>query len=377
MASSGNIEATKFKRPGGGKPMPLHAKSLFVLAVAAMAIAAPADAQTLKQVATIPIPGTPINQFGVLAIDQDSGLGYLADKDNKGVVVFDTRTDKYVSRIGGFVGMAKSGNSSGPNGVVVVNGGAELWVSDGDSSITVIDTKSGEPKARIITGGKARANAMAFDPNTKVVIVANSNEETPVLSLISTEPGHKIVATIAIPDSAENLERSAYHAPSGMFYTVIPVSRADKTKGLLAQTDPKSGRLVKLHEIERCHPHSLSIVTDQTIFMGCSNTHGAAPQPGGDMAIFDIATGTVTGHREGLGGNGGSTVNLKLGQYYHATTHGALVVVDIKTGTLVQKLPTPPEARSLGVSLATGRVYLATTAKHGPCGGCIQIFAPE
>jgi DNA-binding beta-propeller fold protein YncE len=134
---------------------------------------------------------------------------------------------------------------------------------------------------------------------------------------------------------------------------------------------------VKLHEIDRCHPHSLSIVTDQTIFMGCSNGHGPSPQPGGDMAIFDIATGTVTGHREGLGGNGGSAVNLKLGQYYHATTHGALVVVDIKTGKLVQKVPTPPEARSLGVSLATGRVYLATTAKHGPCGGCIQIFAPE
>jgi hypothetical protein len=357
--------------------MPLHAKPLFVVAVAAMAFAAPAHAQTLKQVGTIPIPGTPINQFGVIAIDQTSGLGYLADKDNKGVVVFDTKTDQYVSRITGFVGMAKSGNTSGPNGVVVVNGGAELWVSDGDSSITVVDTKTATPKAKILTGGKARANAMAFDPNTKVVIVANSNDDPPFLSLISTEPGHKIIAKIAIPDSAENLERSAYHAPSGMFYTVIPVSRADKTKGLLAQTDPKSGTLVNLHEIERCHPHSLSIVTDQTIFMGCSNTHGPSPQPGGDMAIFDIPTAKVQGHVAGLGGNGGSTVNLKLGQYYHATTNAALVVVDIKTGKLAQMMPIPPDSRSLGVNLASGRVYLATTASKGPCGGCIQVFAPE
>jgi hypothetical protein len=53
------------------------------------------------------------------------------------------------------------------------------------------------------------------------------------------------------------------------------------------------------------------------------------------------------------------------------------VVVDIKTAKLVQKVSTPPEARSLDVSLASGRVYLATTAKHGPCGGCIQIFAQE
>jgi len=218
---------------------------------------------------------------------------------------------------------------------------------------------------------------MAFDPNSKTVIVANSNDDPPFVSLISTELGHTIIASIPVPDSAENLERSAYHAPSGTFYTVIPVSRTDKTKGLLAQTDPKTGKLVQLHEIERCHPHSLSIVTDHTIFMGCSNGHGPSPKPGGDMAIFDIATGKVEAHGPGLGGNGGSTANLTLGQYYHATTGATIVVVDIKSRKLAQTVPTSTEARSLDVNLATGRVYLATTANNGPCGGCIQVFAPE
>jgi DNA-binding beta-propeller fold protein YncE len=348
-----------------------------LLGVAVAVIAAPADAQNLKQVATIAIPGTPISQFGSLTIDQASGLGFLADKDNKGVVVFDTKTDTYVSRIAGFVGVAKGGNTSGPNGIVVVNGGAEVWVSDGDSSITVIDTKSGTSKAKISTGGKARANGMAFDPNSKVVIVANSNDAPPFLSLISTEPDHKIIAKIPVPESGENLERSAYHAPSGTFYTVIPVLRSDTTKGLLAQTDPKSGKLVKLYEIEGCHPHSLSIVTDQTIFMGCSNGHGPTPKPGGDMAIFDIASGKVESISADFGGNGGSTINPMLGLYYHAATNAAIVIVDINTRKLVQKVPTSVEARSLDVSLAKGRIYLATTADKGPCGGCIQVFAPE
>ncbi len=355
--------------------MRLRASSLFVVAVAVLA--APAHGQNLKQVATIAIPGAPISQFGSLTIDQASGLGYLADKDNKGVVVFDTKTNVFVSRIAGFVGVAKSGNTSGPNGIVVVNGGTEVWVSDGDSSITVIDAKSGAPRSKISTGGKARANGMAFDPNSKVVIVANSNDAPPFLSLISTEPDHKIVGKIEIPESAENLERSAYHAPSGTFYTVIPVSRADTTKGLLAQTDPKSGKLMKLTEIEGCHPHSLSIVTDQTIFMGCSNGHGSTPKPGGDMAIFDIATGKVESIGTDLGGNGGSTINTKLGLYYHAATSAAVMVVDIKTRKLVQKVPTSVEARSLDVNLANGRFYLATTADKGPCGGCIQVFASE
>ena len=65
---------------------------------------APAQAQAFKQVASIPIPGTPINNYGVLAVDQATGLGYLADKDNNAVVVFDTKTEKFVSRIAGFVG---------------------------------------------------------------------------------------------------------------------------------------------------------------------------------------------------------------------------------------------------------------------------------
>jgi hypothetical protein len=29
------------------------------------------------------------------------------------------------------------------------------------------------------------------------------------------------------------------------------------------------------------------------------------------------------------------------------------------------------------VNLANNRVYLATTAKDGPCGGCIQVFEPQ
>src|SRR5262249_24302444 len=211
-----------------------------LIAAAALALAAPAHAQGLKQVGTIPIPNGPvgpINQYGVLTIDQDSGLGYLADKDNRRVVVFDTKTDKYVSRIAGFMGMTNDGNTSGPNGLAVVGG--NLWVTDGDSSFTVVNTKVEMITAKLSTGGTAPANAMAYDPNGKVVIIANSNDEPPFLSLISTEPGYRIVAKIPIPQSGENLERSAYHAPSGTFFTVIPVQSADKTKGLIAQTDPK------------------------------------------------------------------------------------------------------------------------------------------
>jgi DNA-binding beta-propeller fold protein YncE len=355
--------------------MKSRSRSMIVAALAAMISTSPAQAGGLKQIAEISIPGDPITDIGIMAIDQTTGLGYLATKTNKSVVVFDTKTDKFVARIPGFVGLLKDGNASGPNGVVVV--GAEVWVSDGDSTIKVIDIKSGQITGTIATGGTKRANGMALGEDIGVVIVANSNDDPPFLSFISTASDHKILAKIPIPESGENLERSAYHAPSRMFYTAIPVSRADATKGLLAQTDPKNGKLVKLHELAGCHPHSLSIVSDSTIFLGCSSAHGPSPKPGGDMGIFDIAAGKVETYLKGYGGNGGSTVNRQLGQYYHSTSGGTLMVVDTKTKKGVQQIPTSNGARSLDVSLANNRVYVATTAKELACRGCIVVYAPE
>jgi hypothetical protein len=95
------------------------------------------------------------------------------------------------------------------------------------------------------------------------------------------------------------------------------------------------------------------------------------------MAIFDIAAGKVESYLEGYGGNGGSLVNPKLGHYYHSSSGGMLIVVDTKTKQGLQKISTSNGARSAAVSLATNRLYLATTAKDLPCRGCISIYAPE
>lgn len=339
----------------------------------AMVAASTAQAGGLKKVGDVVLPGETIADIGIMAIDPASGLGYLADKTNSSVVVFDTKTDKFVVRIPGFTGRTKDGDLAGPNGVVVVKG--EVWASDGDSTIKVIDIKTGKVTETFSTGGKKRGNGMAYAEDIGVVIVANSNDDPPYLSFVSAEPGHKILAKIPIPESAENLERSVYHAPSRMFYTAIPVSKSDQTKGLLAQTDPKSGKLVKLHELP-CHPHSLSLASDATIFLGCSSVHGPNPKPGGDMAIFDIATGKVESLLKDYGGNGGSTANLKVGHYYHSTSGGTLMVVDTKTKQGLQQIPTSNRARSVAIA-PDNRVYVAVSAKDQACAGCISVFAPE
>jgi DNA-binding beta-propeller fold protein YncE len=221
-----------------------RSKCLATAAAVSFSCAVSLHAESLKPIGAIAIPGNPINQFGAMIVDQASGLGYLAEKDNKGIVVFDTKTDTFVKRIGGFGGNNAKGELAGPNGVLVVNNGAELWVSDGDSTVRVVNIKSGAVASVIQTGGKERANAMGYNPVDGVVIVANSNEEVPYINLISTAPDHKIIAKIPVPDSAENIERSVFHAASSMFYTAIPVLVSDRSKGILAQIDAKSGKLI-------------------------------------------------------------------------------------------------------------------------------------
>src|SRR3979411_1002615 len=86
----------------GRKQMPVRSKSLVTIAftaATAIALAGTAHGQGLKKAASIAIPGGPINSFGVMYIDQGTGLGYLADKDNKAVDIIDTKTDTYAGRI--------------------------------------------------------------------------------------------------------------------------------------------------------------------------------------------------------------------------------------------------------------------------------------
>jgi DNA-binding beta-propeller fold protein YncE len=352
--------------------MPSLSMSSILAAVAAMIAASSAEAAGLRHVADIAMPGDTITDIGIMAIDPASGLGYLADKTNKSVLVFDAKAGKYVSRIPGFAGRTRDGDLAGPNGVVVVKG--EVWASDGDSTIKVIDSATGAATATIPTGGKKRANGMAYAEDLGLVIVANSNDDPPYLSLVSVAD-RKITAKIPIADSAENLERSVYHRPSGMFYTAIPVSKGDPAQGLLAQIDGRAGKLVKLHALP-CHPHSLSLASDATLFLGCSSAHGPNSTPGGDMAIFDIAAARVEGILAGYGGNGGSTANPGRGHYYHSTSAGTLMVVDTRTKQGIQKIPTSRGARSVAVGPGD-RVFVAVTGKDQACAGCVSVYAPE
>jgi len=190
-------------------------------------IATSVSAADLKQIGKLEIPGEPLNGFDITYVDQATNLYYLADRSNKSVDVFDVTSGKMVDRLlGGFVGQLKSSSVSGPNGVVVAGG--DLWAGDGDSTVKVIDLKTKKVTDTISTGGKARVDEMAYDPDAHVVVVGNNADEPPFLTLISTEAGHKVVSKIVFEDATDGVEQPIYDAKTKKIYVSVPDADLDR-----------------------------------------------------------------------------------------------------------------------------------------------------
>jgi hypothetical protein len=74
----------------------------------------------------IPVPGAPLASYDISWVDPTRHHYYLSDRSNAGVDIFDTRTNQFVGRVGGFAGFTGDNDTSGPDGLV----------ADGDRAYT-------------------------------------------------------------------------------------------------------------------------------------------------------------------------------------------------------------------------------------------------
>src|SRR5260370_19401208 len=224
-------------------------------------------------IGTMANPAGPIDAFDIGYVDQKSQRYYLADRSNNSVDIFDAKTDKFIGSNGGFVGVVmKNGKPnndvSGPDGVLVI--GNEVWAGDGDSTIKVIDLKTNKIVDTIKTGGETRVDEMAYDAKDGVFIGINNAEEPPYATLVSTKPGHKILAKITFEDATDGAEQPAYNPAAGMFYVAIPELKKDAKKGAVAVIDPRKGNVVKMLTVENCHPNGLPFGAGSNLVLGCT-----------------------------------------------------------------------------------------------------------
>jgi DNA-binding beta-propeller fold protein YncE len=355
---------------------------LMATAVAAVAFGNSAHAMELKQIATIPVPGEPLVSFDISYVDQKTQRYYLADRSNKAVDIFDLKDNKYVGRIGGFVGAVMkpdgkvNSNKSGPDGVIIIND--EAWAGDGDSTIKVIDLNTNKITDTIATGGSTRLDEMSYDPKDQIFIGVNNAEEPPFATLISADKDHKIIAKVPFNEATDGAEQPDYNPADGMFYVSIPEVNKDPKKGAVAVINPKDGKIVKMLPVDNCHPNGLAFGPDGNFVLGCSvrGKDGMPPI----IVIMSSKTGQVVATVADVGGADMVAYSKKNNQYYIGAGNnpdgGTLGVIDAATNKLVQKIAMKGAStpHSVAVNETNGHVIVPGGAGDGGC-SCIQIYA--
>ncbi len=353
---------------------------LLIAAVAALTISGAAQAEALKLIAMIPVPGEPLETYDIGYVDQKTNLYYLTDRANKAISIFDVAKNTFVGRVGGFVGIRPaSAGDSGPNGISLVNDNTEAWSGDGDGTVKVVDLKTMKLVDTISVGGRKRANETDYDPKNQIFLVGSDGTEgvePSYVTLISTKPGHKILHKIVI-ERARQIDAPMYYPANGMFYVTLPVIDKTDNKGGIAVIDPVAGKLVKIIEVMDCAPQGFALGPNDHAIIGCNAGSSGSKLPP-LTAVFDMKTEKIIATTNKMGGSDMAAYSAKLGLYVtggrEAPGGSSIGLIDAKTNQWVRNIPAPPNAHSVAVVESNGRILVPSGKTGGFCGGCILVF---
>ena len=314
--------------------------------------------QGLRQIALITGPNIPprgLWAFDISFVDDQSQVDYLADASNASVDLIDTRTDTIIGQIGGFRGFHGSRETQGPGGVLADDLG-QLWASDGDSTVKVIDLSSRTIVATLRTGGTKRADEMAYDPQDQLLLVTNGSEIVPFATFISVTK-RAIVGKLVFADASGGLEAPVFDAQTHQFYLSVPANKR-YPGGAVAVVDPLTQRLVKEYPIPACDPSGIALdPTTQDLLLGCS----------GHPVIISALNGQVMATILQTSGCDEVWYNWGDQRFYLAAFTNpmgpVLSVVDATTGTWVENVPTVKKAHSVAVDPLTNHLFVPESGR--------------
>lgn len=313
----------------------------------------------------IPIAGSPLTSFDIGWTDAAASRYYLADRSNKSVDVFDTDKNTLVTEIGGFVGFTGNDDTSGPDGVVSTSQ-IELWVGDGDSTVKVVNVLSGTIAATISTGGKARADELAYDPHDGVVVIANNADVPPFLTFISV-PNRSVIGRVRVADATNGIEQTVYDPNAGLFYTAIP-STITHPGGEIRIYDANLV-LAGIAPLPACNPHGLALGPGHQLLAGCNSTS--------HTLIVDDTTWNVIADIPQTSGSDEVWYNPGDGRYYLAENAAQYVgVIDAGTMHFVENDETGINAHSVAADEDLNHIFVPIAAPDPACPkGCIAVFS--
>jgi hypothetical protein len=261
------------------------------LSLAGSAFAAQGDpVGGYKLLTTISIPGG-LTGNDISWVDSATGRFYLADRGNATaspaipprVDVIDTEHLQFVMSIP---------LPSASNGIVGIPRAHEVWVGLNDSTINVINTDTNTITHVISTGGKARADEVAYDPLDHLILIANDRDTPPFVTFVSTVT-YSVVQRInydgtSAPQSTGGIEQPVWDAQAGKFYISIPSTKTN-ANGEVDEIDPLSLSLTRSFPTT-CGPAGLALLPGQRLITSCGD-------------VVDVLSGKVVTTVPGVGGD--------------------------------------------------------------------------
>ncbi len=341
------------------------------LTAALLLTATPAWAGSTTRIALINIPGNPLTSFDISWVDDDTY--YLADRSNAGIDIIDAEDNIFLTRIGGFVGFHIDNDHSGPNGILVIHDRDELWAGDGvdgdgHSTVKVVDLEAGAiSDSIVIPNGTARADELAFDPEDRVLIVANDADEPPFVTFISTED-HSILGQLEFPNATDGLEQPVWVQAAHRFYLAVPETRAHPG-GEIDVIDPVAMVVTDVFPVTECNPHGLALGPHHQLLVGCS---GSAIRKGAHAksVVMDARSGAIVATITQVGGSDEVWFNPGDHRYYLAannmtsdgTRNGTLTpvlgIIDARTNTWIENVPTVRGAHSVAADRENNHIFV-------------------
>lgn len=314
-------------------------------------------------VATIALD-TNLQSFDITWIDPGSQRLYLADRGNgpgQGrVAVIDTAQNQFLFNIPqtpaeiGFAGIQTAVTPgctiSGPNGVVAIPQKNQLYVGDGDSTVKVIDLSAKAVVAVIQTGGKCRADELAYDPLDHIIMITNPSDKPAFVTFISADT-QQVLGRFTYPAAQAGLEQPVWNPQTARFLISVPAV-APATGGSVDEFDPLTMQMTNSYKIT-CSPAGLALGPLQRTMTSCGD-------------VIDARTGKLLASAKL---SAGDEIWFNPGDNRYYIGNANLGVIDAETNEFLGYI-TNQGGHALAVDSNTNTVYAPST------GAGIKVFAP-
>lgn len=308
--------------------------------IAILVLAASLPAQTLKQIATIDLPGPKGQRFDYLATDDEDQFLLSAHLGPGILYVIDMKTNKVVKAIPGVPGIT---------GLEFVPEARKVYTSDwGEEKIGIVDLHSMTVVKRLATAAKPNGSTYAA-PFHKVYVSNTLGKAVAVVDVDKDE----IVKTIEFPSETGMPQ---YDSSARKVYVNL------RNTNEIAEINPATDTLFEKYPVDGCQfNHGMAVDSEHhRAFILCSGNR--------TFTVFALDTHKSIAHLSLPAGADVVKFDTSLGRIYVACSSGFISVFQAQDAEHYRKLedfPVEKMVHSLAVDSTSHRVYAPEQQEKG------------